>query len=575
MNEQLKVIISAEIDKLKDNVNKAKQEIKNFVKGGKESFEKFNEEFQKVGDAAKNGLKVAAGAVAGVAAALLAAGESTKEYRQSMAKLSASFEASGKSAEGAKKTYNELYRILGDTDVAVEAAQQISLFAKSEEEAAKWAGLASGVVATFGDALTPETFFEAANETLSLGEATGAYTQMLEQAHLDVEDFNAKLAACNTEAERQALVFDVANGVLGDAGAAYEKNNAALIAQNEAQAKMTDAMSKLGEVTTPIMTMLTELGANILSQLTPYLQEFGEKYLPSIKEALSGVGDMIGKVITWIADNWTLISTLAAIITGIAVALSVFSTVMGIVNAIMAASPVTWIVLAIVAALAALIAIIIVVIKYWDEIKAATLKVWEAIKNAISTAIGAIKNAVSTGFSWIKDKIINPIKDAFNSVKQTFSNIVTTIGEKLGAARDKVKSIIDKIKGFFKFEWSLPKLKVPKFAITPSGWSIGDLLKGSIPKLSINWNALGGVFEKPTIMAYGGSLQGLGEAGAEAVVPLEHNTQWLDKLASMLAEKQSSQPIIMNVDGKTFAEVSCSTLSSYAKQTGSLPIFIA
>jgi phage-related protein len=627
MNEELKVIISANVEKFKNNVNDAKKKIKDFVKEGTEDFSAMNDEFQKVGDAAKNGLKVAAGAIAGVTAALFAAGESTKEYRQSMAKLASSFEATGKSADGAKATYNELFRIIGDSDVAVEAAQQISLFAKSEEEAAKWAGLASGVVATFGDALTPETFYEAANETLSLGEATGAYTQMLEQAHMDVEEFNAKLAACNTEAERQALVFEVANGVVGAAGAAYEKNNAALIAQNEAQAKMTEAMAKLGEVTTPIMTMLTELGAKILADLTPYIQEFAEKHLPSIKEALSGVGEAIGKVISWVADNWELVSTLAVVIGAISAALAVFSTVMGIVNAVMMASPVTWIVLAIVAAIAALVAIIVLVIKHWDEIQAATKKCWDAIVNAVKAAIdwvvnlfqsiinwvkenwqglllllvnpfaGAfkllydncdgfrefidnfldkIKSGIKAGFDWIKEKMINPIKDAFSSVKQTFSNIVSTISEKLGAAKNKVKGIIDSIKGFFDFEFKWPSMTMPKFTISPSGWKAADLLKGTIPKLSIKWNALGGVFDKPTLFGYGNSLQGIGENGAEAVVPLENNLGWLDKMAGMLAEKLGSgSTVVLQVDGRTFGQISVDSINGITRQTGSLPLVFA
>jgi hypothetical protein len=260
---------------------------------------------------------------------------------------------------------------------------------------------------------------------------------------------------------------------------------------------------------------------------------------------------------------------------GIAAALSVFSTVMGIVNAVMAASPVTWIVLAIVAAIAALVAIIVVVIKYWDEIKATTLNVWNAIKDAISTAIGAIKGVVQTGFAWIKDKIVTPIQNAFTSVKNTFSNIVSTIKEKLNLAKETVKGIIDKIKGFFKFEWSLPKLKVPKFSITPSGWGVGDLLKGVIPKLGITWNARGGVFDKPTLFSYGNSLQGIGENGAEAVVPLENNLEWLNKLADMLGERMGAgTPIVLQVDGKTFAQTSINTINKLTKQNGKLGLNI-
>lgn len=627
MNEQLKVIISAEIGKLKDNVSKAKKEIQDFVKGGKESFNAFNDEFQKVGDAAKNGLKVAGAAIVGAATALLALGESTREYREAQAKLTTAFEAAGGSANEAKATYNDLFRTLGDSDKATEAAAHLAKLTTNQKDLGEWTTICQGVYATFGESLPIESLTEAANETAKTGALTGGLADALNWAGESEEAFQAKLDACNTEAEREALIRNTLNGLYSDAASKYEENNAAILAQNEAQAKMTEAMAKIGEVTQPIMTMLTELGAKVLTDLTPYIQEFADKYLPSIKEALSGVGEAIGKVIKWIADNWTLVSTLAIIITSIAVALAVFSTVMGIVNAVMMASPVTWIVMAIVAALAALIAIIVLVIKNWDDIKAATKKCWDAIVNAIKAAIdwvigffkklinfvkenwqtllgflvnpfaaafkllydncdsfrafidnflAKVKEVIRSGFSWIKEKIITPIKDAFNSVRDTFSKIVSTIGDKLGAARDKVRDIIEKIKGFFKFNWSLPKLKVPKFAITPSGWSIGDLLKGSIPKLSIQWNALGGVFDKPTVFGYGGSLQGIGEAGAEAVVPLENNLEWLDKIAGMLANKLGAgSTVVLEVDGKAFGEVSVGAINNITRQTGSLPLVIA
>lgn len=627
MNESLKVIISAEIGKLKENVNKAKKEIKDFVKGGKESFTQFNDEFQKVGDAAKKGLAVAGAAIVGTATALLALGESTKEYRLAQAKLNTAFEAAGGTAKEAKETYNDLFRTLGDTDKATEAAAHLAKLTTNQKDLGEWTNICQGVYATFGDSLPIEGLTEAANETAKVGVVTGGLADALNWAGVSEDEFNEKLAATNSEAEREQLIRETLNGLYSDAAAKYEENNAQILAQNEAQAKLNEAMAKLGEVTTPIMTMLTELGAEILADLTPYIQEFADKYLPSIKEALSGVGEAIGKVIKWVADNWELISNLAIVIGAVSAALAVFSTVMGIVNAVMLASPVTWIVLGIVAAIAAVVAIVILVIKYWDEIKAATIKTFKALKEAVEIAIDAvvgffkkllnwikenwqgllllivnpfagafklaydncegfrekvdgflakIKSAISTGFNWIKEKIINPIKEAFTSVKDTFSKIVSTIGEKLGAAKDKVKSVIDAIKGFFKFEWSLPKLKVPKFSITPSGWSVGDLLKGSIPKLSVNWNALGGVFDKPTIFSYGDSLQGIGENGAEAVVPLENNLEWLDKLADRIAARNGgNKPIYLMVDKKVLGKVSSEGINDITKQTGSFPLVLA
>lgn len=575
MNEQLKVIITAEIAKFKQNVDNAKKTIKDFIKEGTKDFKAFNDEFQKVGEKSKTVLKVMGGAVAGAATALLALGASTKEYRQQQAMLTTAFEAAGGSAETAKKTYNDLYRVLGDGGQATEAAQHLAQLTTNEKDLAEWTKICQGVYATFGESIPIEGLTEAINHTAKVGEVQGTLADALEWSGVNMDEFNEQLFWCNSESEREKLIRETLNGVYAGAAETYEETAGAVMDQNTAQQQLSDAMATLGEATAPILTMLTQLLTDILTPLLPHIQEFAEKYGPEIKEALTKIGEAIGKVIGWIADNWELVSTLAIVIAGISTALSVFSTVMTVVNAVMAASPVTWIVLAIVAAIAALVAIIVLVIKHWDEIKAVTLKVWEAIKNAISTAINAVKSAVQTGFSWIKEKIINPIKDAFNTVKQVFSNIVSTIKEKLNLAKDTVSGIISKIKGFFKFEWSLPKLKVPKFSITPSGWGIGDLLKGSIPKLGITWNARGGVFDKPTVMNYGNSLQGLGENGAEAVVPLENNTEWLTKIAKMLAKEMGvGTPVVLTVDGKVFGQTAIRTINDNTKSTGKLALLV-
>ena len=574
MNEGLKVIISADIKKLKKSIKEGKSLISKFSEEGQEAFEAFNDEVQKVGDASKKFLGMAAGAITGAATALLALGASTKDYREAQAKLTTAFQAAGGSAEDAKKTYNDLYRVLGDTEQATEATQLLAQLTTNQKDLGEWTNICQGVYATFGDALPIESLAEAANETAKTGEITGALADALNWAGINEDDFAESLFWCNNEAEREKLIRDTLNDVYSDAAGIYEENNAQILAQNEAQAKMTEAMALVGEAVAPINTALTELGAEVLAQLAPYITEFAEKHLPGIADALSGVGTAIGEVMKWIADNWELVSTLATIVLAIAAALTVFSTVMGIVNAVMTASPITWIVLAIVAALAAPVAIIVVVIKNWENIKAATMNVWNAIVNFLGGIFEKIKNAFAGAFSWINDKIITPIKNLPNTIKNIFNNVVNGIKEKLNLAKTTVKNIIDSIKGFFKFEWSLPKLKVPKFAITPSGWQIGDLLQGVIPKLGITWNARGGVFDKPALFNYGNSLQGLGENGAEAVVPLENNLEWLDKLATMLSQRMGSTPIVLQVDGKTFAKTSINTINQLTRQSGKLGLVI-
>ena len=87
-----------------------------------------------------------------------------------------------------------------------------------------------------------------------------------------------------------------------------------------------------------------------------------------------------------------------------------------------------------------------------------------------------------------------------------------------------VKKIIHTIKGFFNFKISWPKIPLPHFKIKPKGWDIGDLLKGKIPTLGIDWYAEGGILTKPTafgINPANGNLRVGGEAGDEAVAPIE------------------------------------------------------
>lgn len=223
----------------------------------------------KLASAAKVGIgAVVAGATAAVGA-LVASAEATREYRAEMGKLITAFDTMGHSTGAAEEAYKKLYGVIGETDQSVEAAQQIALLADSEQDVAQWADLAAGVVGRFGDALQPETFFEAANETIKLGEATGAYTQMLEGVGYDVEKFNAGLAACTTESEKQAYMLQITEELLGGAADTYRDVNAEVIRANDANAAWTATMAEVGASVEPILTDVKMLGASLLGELMP------------------------------------------------------------------------------------------------------------------------------------------------------------------------------------------------------------------------------------------------------------------------------------------------------------------
>lgn len=143
------------------------------------------------------------------------------------------------------------------------------------------------------------------------------------------------------------------------------------------------------------------------------------------------------------------------------------------------------------------------------------IQVLTGILNGVAVVIRTVVTVVSTFVSAIKTGI-DTVKSFYNTVKSTFDSVYSTI-----------KSVIDKVKNLFHFTWSLPSIKMPHFKITPSGWKIGDLLKGSIPKLGIDWYAKAmdeaRVLDKPTIFGMNdGQLLGGGEKGAEVVSGEKH-----------------------------------------------------
>lgn len=197
----------------------------------------------------------------------------------------------------------------------------------------------------------------------------------------------------------------------------------------------------------------------------------------------------------------------------------------------------------------------------WNNIKNAITNVINGIKNVITNVFNAIKTFASNVWNGIKNVIITPIKNAWTNVKTTANNIkngvvdtfnslkskVTSIFNKvkdsitkpINTAKDKVKGIVNTMKGFFDFEFKVPKIKKPNFGITPKGWKVGDLLEGKIPKLNITWNKEGAIFRKPTLFDTRSGYQGVGEAGAEAVLPIEKLENWMNNGFNHIASSNS------------------------------------
>jgi hypothetical protein len=310
MNEELKIIITAEISKLKKELETAQRKVKETADKGESGFKKFGNAAKTAGKAVAAGLKVALTAIAAGATALVALAESTREYRTEQAKLNTAFETAGAKAGQAQKTYNDLYRVLGESDVAVEAAGHLAQLTTNEKELSEWTTICQGVYATFGDSLPIEGLTEAANETAKVGKVTGQLADALNWAGISEDEFNQKLEACNDEAEREKLIRSTLTKTYKEAAAQYEKTAKSILDANEAQAKLTQGLAELGEAVEPVVTIFKKGFADALLGITPQFKKVTQALTDMVngvkgsKEKLGkAVEDLMGNIITTITTK--------------------------------------------------------------------------------------------------------------------------------------------------------------------------------------------------------------------------------------------------------------------------------
>lgn len=164
----------------------------------------------------------------------------------------------------------------------------------------------------------------------------------------------------------------------------------------------------------------------------------------------------------------------------------------------------------------------------WNGIKTVITNVVNGIKSTVTNVLNTIKNTFSRIWNAIKSNVSNilngmksNIKNGMNSAKGVISGVLDSIKSKFSSIFESAKKIvsnaIDRIRGFFNFDWSLPKIKLPHFNI--SGHF--SLNPPSIPHFSVDWYSKGGILNQPTIFGRNGNtLLGGGEAGKEAVLPI-------------------------------------------------------
>lgn len=250
--------------------------VKDVTKSGSSLASKLKSGLASAGKVAAAGIGAVTAAAGAAVGGLLALEQSTEEYRIAMGRLNTAFESAGYSADTAQEAYKAFYGILGDTDTATEASQLLAKLAQSEEDVATWTNIAAGVSGTFGDSLPIESLIEAANETARTGQVVGTLADALNWAgEVGEDEFNAMLASCSSESERNQLIMETLAGTYDDAADSFYANNEALVASRNAQVQTDAVMSKLGQTVSNVKNRLTS------------------EFLPSISNVVSSFSDLI------------------------------------------------------------------------------------------------------------------------------------------------------------------------------------------------------------------------------------------------------------------------------------------
>ena len=369
-----------------------------------------------------------------------------------------------------------------------------------------------GAWAQYGDSIPIDSLAESINETIQAGQVTGTFADVLNWAGTSEDEFNEKLAAAGSTADRANLVMqEMANQGLQQSYDKWMENNAALAENNDAQAELNEQLAVLGEKILPVMTELVSVVADLLAwfnSLDPQMQ--------------------------------TLIVTMVLLAAAIG---PVTSGIQGMRDAIMliSANP---IVLAVAAAVAAL-AILIV---YGDEVQ-------DMLENLDEFLQGVFAKDWTEVFGPILGTALNTF---FANVRNTWNMIKTALN-----------GVIDFIRGVFTGDWDRAWngvlqifqaifAYIGNIAKRPLNSVIG-MVNGAISGINTlirGINNLPGV-DIPTIgkipyLAKGGVLSSgsaiVGEAGPE-ILTMAGNRAIVQPLTNQTTNNTSLGGITMNIYG--------------------------
>lgn len=379
-------------------------------------------------------------------------------------------------------------------------------------------------------------------------------------------------------------------------------------ATNTAFEKLDTNSAKIKKATNELRNDAIDFGTTLMEELAPIIENIAEKISEftewfnglseSEKQTIIQIGLIVAAIGPLLVVLGTVVSSGAKIIGEIPVIAKGISGLFGII----AANPV----------LAVITAIAIAVFALWtncDEFREGVLEGIEIIKTVLTAGydfcvelgeekLGRIQDAYEKHGGGITG-ILAASWQTWKEIWSTGYDVIDKLtGGKLTGVKNKfwskfeeiknvVKNALDTAKRFLAGDWPTPKIKTPHFQISPPGWTISDLIKGSIPKLSINWRAKGVILNRPTVVNQSGStIDVAGEAGPEAVTPIEtlkkyvreevraNNADLIKALAEVLGDLGLTMENVINLgDERIYQKVVKLTIKELNRQQISKPVW--
>lgn len=235
-------------------------------------------------------------AATGLATATFASIESTREYRNDLAKLEQGAKTSGNSFSEMKKELVNLTALTGESDSSIEALSNLMSAGFSDTQIKSAVESLSGAVIKFPDTLKIESLADSLQETIATGAGTGQFAELIERSGASLDDFNNGLANCSGEAERQQYALQwLAESGLAQVNAEYEKTHKALLDYEKAEQAVTEANSKIAQSAMPIAASFKKGYAGVLAAFADVLtgvDKTGAEFNAKISVFLSNIAGM-------------------------------------------------------------------------------------------------------------------------------------------------------------------------------------------------------------------------------------------------------------------------------------------